>query len=236
VTSAGTAHATRECPLIYPFDPANFTDPTTITNTYLPRTVGSEIVLRKDDGSLIKTRVTQKSKIIKFGPDQGDWVNTRVIWELDLEEDGVTVVEEELRFEAQDDTMTGWNLGELIREPLGDGSETFENTWIAGFEDSLAGHTMLGDPTDRMVHQNKWYRQAQAPEIINDCARVWKTAVPVETQVVECGALLIRESSTSFDHEGGNQFSIYSCFGIFYSAYKVNRKKNKKQHAERGVG
>jgi hypothetical protein len=38
---------------------------------------------------------------------------------------------------------------------------------------------------------------------------VWKTAVPVETQVVECGALLIRESSTSFDHEGGNQFKYY---------------------------
>jgi hypothetical protein len=109
VTSAGAAAGAVPCRLLVPFDPANnFSDPTLIDNAYLPRPVGTEWILEKEDGGLIVTRVTAMTKTIKFGPDQ---VNARVIWELDLADDE-EVEEGELRFEAQGDSGTVWNFGE----------------------------------------------------------------------------------------------------------------------------
>jgi hypothetical protein len=175
------------------------------------------MILEKEDGGFIVTRVTDMTKTIKFGPAE---VNARVVWELDVADDGETVEEEELRFEAFGDSgtigsQTGWNLGELPLE-LGDVEPpTFESTWIAGFGEALAGHTMLANPADKKTHKNKQYLQAFAPDVIGDCAKVTDPDVAVEIEledpegVLECDSVLIRESSTAFDGEGGVQLKSY---------------------------
>jgi len=131
------------------FDPADFSDPTTIDNPYYPLPPGRQFVLageaNRGEGELrhrLVITVTDLTKVI-------DGVRTVVVWERDINQG--TQVETELAFFAQDDDGNVWNLGEYPEEYE---ERTFvgaPSTWIAGGPGSVGGvhvslHPEAGSP------------------------------------------------------------------------------------------
>jgi hypothetical protein len=125
------------------FDPANFADPTTIDNPWLPFVPGTQWTFEGSatvDGKRIKRRVvnttTDLVKVIS---------GTRAVMNYELDYDSGELVEAELAFFVQDDDGTIWHLGQYPEE-YEDGKFVESKTWLAGFEDATAGITMLADP------------------------------------------------------------------------------------------
>ncbi len=125
------------------FDSANFTDPTTIDNPWLPFVAGTQWTFEGSatvDGERIKRRVvnttTDLVKVIN---------GTRAVMNYELDYDSGELVEAELAFFVQDDDGTIWHLGQYPEE-YEDGKIVESKTWLAGFEDAKAGITMLADP------------------------------------------------------------------------------------------
>ena len=76
--------------------------------------------------------VTDLTKVI-------DGVPTRVVWDVDVNED--ELAERELAFFAQDDNDNVWNLGEYPEEFEDGAFFGAPNTWIAGVAGAEAGYT-----------------------------------------------------------------------------------------------
>lgn len=124
------------------FDPAAFTDPTTIDNRWLPLVPGTEYLFEGstfEDGELsrhwLEFTVTDLVKEIGGVP-------TVVTWILDYS-DG-ELVEKEVSFYAQDDDGNVWYLGEHPEE-YEDGKFITAPTWIHGIADARAGIAMTVD-------------------------------------------------------------------------------------------
>jgi hypothetical protein len=156
-----------DCQRAVEFDPAEFSDPTTIDNQFLPLVPGTQLVLEgladRGPGVLPHTvtfTVTDLVKVINGVP-------SLVMWDVD-ENEG-EIVEAELAFFAQDDSGNVWNLGEYPEEYEDGFFVGAPNTWIAGLADAEAGIHMLDfrDVGDT-------YLQGFAPEIeFLDCALVF---------------------------------------------------------------
>ena len=152
------------------FDPANFTDPTTMDNTWSPAVPGEQATLvgRANRGHgltrhRVVSTVTDLTKVI-------DGVRTRVMWDQDI--NGSRLLEEELAFFAQDDDGNVWNLGEYPEEREGGKVVGAPDTWISGVDRARAGIMMRANP---QVGTSS-YRQGLSPKIgFRDRARVLRT-------------------------------------------------------------
>jgi hypothetical protein len=125
------------------FEPANFTDPATIDNPWLPWVPGTQWTFEGSatvDGERIKRRVvnttTDLTKVIN---------GTRTVVNYELDYDSGQLVEAELVFFAQDDDGTIWLMGEYPEE-YEDGKYVESKPWLAGLEDAKAGIMMMADP------------------------------------------------------------------------------------------
>ncbi|HLF75642.1 MAG TPA: hypothetical protein VI524_14900 [Anaerolineales bacterium] len=125
-------------------DPANFSDPTAITNAWMPMQPGTRWVHEgtavDDEGNSFTRRieftVTDLTKEIAG-------VNTVVAWIVDYN-DG-EIVEREIAFYAQDNDGTVWYFGEYPEE-FENGEFVKASPWIHGIEDARAGIKMVADP------------------------------------------------------------------------------------------
>jgi len=125
------------------FDPAKFSNPTTIDNAWLPMRPGTQLVFRgtTTDGKekvahrLVFT-VTDMTKEIAG-------VRTVVLWDRDFS--AGELVEGELAFFAQDDGGNLWQLGEYPEEYEG-GKIVASPSWIHGAKKARAGLTMQASP------------------------------------------------------------------------------------------
>jgi hypothetical protein len=127
-----------------PFDPANFTNSTTINNQWLPMTPGTHYVYAgttvEDDGTVVPHRIevtiTDLTKEIAG-------IKTVVSWDLDYTDD--ELVEAELAFYAQDADGNVWRMGEYPEE-YDAGAVVASPTWIHGLVEAHAGIMMQADP------------------------------------------------------------------------------------------
>ena len=130
-------------PLFEEIDRENFTNPTSITNQFLPVQPGMRYVYEgftREDGETVPHRliftVTDLTKVI-------DGINSVVIWDVDYS-DG-ELVETELAFYAQDDFGNVWRMGEYPEE-WEEGVFIEAPSWIAGIQDAQPGIAMTAIP------------------------------------------------------------------------------------------
>ena len=125
------------------FDPANFTNPTQVTNPYFPLVPGTRFTWKGhalDEGERIKRQieftVTDMTKVI-------DGVETVVAWDRDFTDGALEEVE--LTFFAQDDDGTVWYFGEYPEEY--DGKKIVKSpVWLGGLHEARTGITMQALP------------------------------------------------------------------------------------------
>jgi hypothetical protein len=125
------------------FDPARFSDPTTVDNQWFPLKPGTQLTYEgsaiADDGRIARQvvfTVTDLTKTI-------GGVRAVVGWDRDYN-DG-RLVEPELVFFAQDDDGNVWTLGQYPEE-YEDGKVVAAPAWIAGLEGAKAGLVMRAAP------------------------------------------------------------------------------------------
>jgi hypothetical protein len=126
------------------FDLASFSNPTMITNAWMPMRPGMRWVFEgtalDEDGNSLERRiefsVTSLTKEIAG-------VRTVVAWIVDYN-DG-QVVEKEIAFYAQDDEGNVWYFGEYPEEFVGGAFEK-ASPWIHGIGDARAGIKMVAEP------------------------------------------------------------------------------------------
>ncbi len=125
------------------FDPANFSNPTQVTNPYFPLVPGTRFTWKGhalDEGERISREieftVTDMTKVI-------DGVKTVVAWDRDYTDGSLEEIE--LTFFAQDDDGTVWYFGEYPEEY--DGKELVKSpVWLAGLHEARVGITMQALP------------------------------------------------------------------------------------------
>jgi hypothetical protein len=129
--------------VIETFDPRTFTNPTAITNPWLPLTPGTHWAWEGQatvDGERIARRVeltiTDLTKVI-------DGVRTVVAYELDYNEG--QLIEAELIFFAQDDNGNVWHVGQYPEE-YDQGVFAGAPAWIHGYQGANAGIFMQANP------------------------------------------------------------------------------------------
>lgn len=126
------------------FDITHFTNPTTITNTWMPLIPGAHFVYEgttiEDDGAVVPHRI----EVIITGLTKAvGGLATVVSWDRDYT-DG-ELVEAELAFYAQDDAGNVWRMGEYPEE-YDAGQVVAAPTWLHGLADAHAGIHMQADP------------------------------------------------------------------------------------------
>jgi hypothetical protein len=143
----GSAHAAptlgQTQSIIEAFEPATFTNPTVITNQWLPLSPGMQWAWEGQanvDGERIGRRVelivTDLTKVI-------DGVRTVVAYELDYNDN--ELIEAELIFFAQDDLGNVWHVGQYPEE-YDAGVFAGAPAWIHGFQGANAGIFMQANP------------------------------------------------------------------------------------------
>ena len=136
--------AVADDPVLQGFDPANFDNPTTIDNQWLPMPPGRQLTFEgfteEPDGTTIPHRIVWTvTDLVK----EVNGVQTVVAWIEDFA--GGDLVETEIAFYAQDNDGNVWYFGEYPEEWEG-GNFVQAASWIAGLDDALAGIKMLADP------------------------------------------------------------------------------------------
>lgn len=163
--------------LIEVFPYGSFSDPTTITNPFLPLKPGTywkwDGITVEDGEELphqIITMITDMTKVI-------DGVETVVGYDEDWS-DG-QLVEVEIFFAAQDDEGRVWRLGEYPEE-FEEGVFVKAAPWIAGAQEALAGIMMMAEPAQgQRSYAQGWgpaVEWADRGRVINDS---WTDTVPV---------------------------------------------------------
>jgi hypothetical protein len=185
------------------FDPVAFTNPTAITNPWLPLVPGTRWVHEGRaiiDGEEVRRRVvliiTDLTKTIAG-------VRAVVGYELDYDE-GV-LVEREIALWAQDDAGTVWHLGQFP-EVYEDGVVVETPIWIHGLEGANAGITMKASPSLSAPS----YSMGWGPAVgWNDRARVFEmgseTCVPAG-----CYADVLVTDEFSRDEPDAHQLKYYA--------------------------
>jgi hypothetical protein len=209
VTCAAGATPTRaavpSCPTIADFDPAKFSNPTTINNTTLPLVPGAQLVL---DGTVMQGGATVPHRVIFTVTDVTKVINgvrTLVIWDVDQQ--AGQIIEAELSFFAQDDAGNVWNLGEYPEEFLDGTFIGAPSTWIAGLKEAQAGIHMT--PTPKAG--GTFFLQGFAPDIeFEDCARVAKLNQKISVPAGDFTNVVMTEEKDIFDPASGIQTKFYA--------------------------
>ena len=185
------------------FEVAEFTNPTTVDNTWFPLEPGTHMVYRGEtieDGEKLQHRVeftvTDLTKVVSD-------VESVLVLEQDFSTDAL--VESELALFAQADDKTIWHLGQYP-EVYEDGEIVETPAWVHGVKGAQAGITIResdqpGDPG---------YSQGWGPEVgWSDRARVIKVD---ERTCVEAGCydgVKVTEESSD-DEPGALQHKYYA--------------------------
>jgi hypothetical protein len=143
VTSTSSGSTAVKVAVATDFDPARFSDPTTVDNQWFPLKPGTQLTYEgsaiADDGKIARKvvfTVTDLTKTISG-------VRAVVGWDRDYN-DG-RLVEPELVFFAQDDDGNVWTLGQYPEE-YEDGKFVAAPAWIVGLEGAKAGLVMRAAP------------------------------------------------------------------------------------------
>jgi hypothetical protein len=185
------------------FDPAQFAQPTTIDNPWLPLRPGMQSVYagttiegtERVHHRLVST-VTDLTKVI-------GGVRTVVVWDRDFSSG--RLVEAEVAFFAQDTAGNVWELGEHPEE-YEDGRIVASPTWIHGVARAQAGISMKAAPRAGTPS----YSLGWAPAVsFTDRARVLKvgqrTCIPAQ-----CFARVLLVDEFNPDQPGKNQLKYYA--------------------------
>lgn len=202
--STSGATATPPCPQPVAFERNEFREPLVVDNEWLPLTPGTQLTLEgranRGGGPLPHTvtfTVTDLTKLI-------DGVLTRVVWDVDVNED--ELAERELAFFAQDDNDNVWNLGEYPEEFEDGAFFGAPNTWIAGVAGAEAGIHMLDSP-----QTGQSWLQGFSPTIaFLDCAEVISGEEQVCVPVACFAPVLLTHETSPFDPEGGIQTKYHA--------------------------
>lgn len=140
-----------------PFNAANFSDPLTIDNDYLPLVPGTTFVYEAEtpDGCEVdRFAVTTETKPV-------DGVMTRVIHDQAFEGpscDGpLELVEDTFDWHAQDDSGNVWYFGEDTRHCTPAGCTPGDGSWEAGVDGAQPGVVMLAHPQSGISYRQEYY-------------------------------------------------------------------------------
>lgn len=149
-----------------PWSPANFRDPTTVTNSWMPLVQGTQFT---EEGSSNVNGKPTEHKIVFTVTDlvkQIDGVQTLVGWDVDTDK-GV-VAESELVFFAQDNDGNVWTVGEYPEEYKAAKLTGAPYAWAAGVNGAEAGVQIRSKPA---VGAGE-YLQGISPSVdFLDCAK-----------------------------------------------------------------
>ncbi|HET7476243.1 MAG TPA: hypothetical protein VFJ97_09525 [Dermatophilaceae bacterium] len=185
------------------FDQLHFSNPTSVTNTWLPLKPGTQLVYEGktiEDGETSRHRtvftVTDLTKLVAG-------VRTVVVWDRDFADDQLQ--ESELAFFAQADDGNVWHFGQYP-EGYEDGKLVETPAWIHGVKGAQAGLTMKAHPQLGA----RSYSQGWGPEVgWSDRATAVKTG---QRTCVRAGCytnvLVIDEFS--LDEPGAHQLKYYA--------------------------
>jgi hypothetical protein len=140
------------------FDPARFSDPTTVDNQWFPLKPGTQLTW---EGSALDGKDKIARKVVFTVTDLTKTiggVRSVVGWDRDYN-DG-ELVEPELVFFAQDDDGNVWTLGQYPEE-YEDGKLVATPAWLAGFEGAKAGLVMRTAPATGTAD----YSQGLGPKV-----------------------------------------------------------------------
>ena len=146
--------------VVTPVDSANFPQPTTIDNEFYPITPGTQLVLH---GTANRGVGTQPHTVIFTATDLTkvvDGIRTVVVWDQDIDENGV-LQESELALFAQDRDRNVWNLGEYPEEYTKGKISGAPSTWLSGRDSAVGGMHVHGIP----VVDGTVYLEGKAPKI-----------------------------------------------------------------------
>ena len=125
------------------FTPDNFSNPTGISNRWMPMQPGTKWVYEGtavEDGESLSRRI--EFTVTDLTKEIGG-VRTVVAWIVDYNDD--EIIEKEIAFYAQDNDGNVWYLGEYPEE-YENGEFVKASPWINGIEDARAGIKMLAAP------------------------------------------------------------------------------------------
>ena len=150
-----------------PFNAANFSNPLTINNQYLPMVPGTTRVYRATGTDVceeVRVTVTNKTKTIAG-------VTARVVTDTAYEDEGcdggLVKVEDTLDWFAQDNAGNVWYMGENTKDCDGNKCSPGAGSWQAGVGGAVAGIAMLASP-----HQSDQYYQEFLVGVAEDQAKV----------------------------------------------------------------
>jgi hypothetical protein len=149
-----------------PWNPANFRDPTKITNPWMPLVPGTQFTA--EGSSNIGGRPTEH-KIVFTVTDlvkEIDGVQTRVGWDVDTNK-GV-LAESELVFFAQDNDGNVWTVGEYPEEYANGKLTGAPKAWAAGVNGAEAGVQIRGKPA---VGAGEYLQGISSSVEFLDCAK-----------------------------------------------------------------
>ena len=210
--AAGLAAAVCACGLPGPaeaghaaggFDPANFVQPTTIDNPWLPLQPGMQYAYT---GMTIEGTERVRHRLVSTVTDLTKMiggVRTVVVWDRDFS--AGRLVEAEVAFFAQDRAGNVWELGEHPEE-YEDGKIVASPTWIHGVDGAKAGISMQAAPRPGTPS----YSLGLGPGVgFTDRARVLKvdqaTCIPAQ-----CFARVLLVDEFNPDQPGKNQLKYYA--------------------------
>jgi hypothetical protein len=127
-----------------PWNPADFRDPTTVSNSWMPLVPGTQFT---SEGTSNLGGKPTEHKIVFVVTDlvkEIDGVTTRVGWDVDSDK-GVTA-ESELVFFAQDNDGNVWTVGEYPEEYKNGTLSGAPSAWAAGVNGADAGVQIHGTP------------------------------------------------------------------------------------------
>jgi hypothetical protein len=150
-----------------PFNAANFSQPLTIDNPFLPMVPGTTQIYRAtgvDVCEEVRVTVTNKTKTIAG-------VTARVVTDLAYEDEGcdggLVKVEDTLDWFAQDNAGNVWYMGENTKDCVGNRCTPGAGSWQAGVGGAVAGIAMLAHPQSGDEYYQEFLRN-----VAEDQARV----------------------------------------------------------------
>jgi hypothetical protein len=143
VTTTGPGSTAVKVAVATDFDPARFSDPTTVDNQWFPLKPGIQLTY---EGSAIVDEGKIDRKVVFTVTDLNKTINgVRAVVGWDQDYNDGQLVEPELVFFAQDDDGNVWTLGQHPEE-YEDGKLVAAPAWLAGLEGAKAGLVMRAAP------------------------------------------------------------------------------------------
>ncbi len=163
---------------VEPFDATTFSDPTRITNRWLPLAPGTR--WHYEGHATIDGVRSTRTVVLTITDLTKEIAGIRTIMGFELDFTDGVLTESELAFWAQDDFGTVWRFGEYP-EAYEEGEIVETPAWFHGLEEAAAGISMKADP----AHFGPSYAQGWGPAVgWNDRGRVFEvgsfTCVPVD--------------------------------------------------------